>query len=188
MNAIKPHIIKHTFTVLRDRHVDEKIYSDLKEIKIALLRKFPGIEAIVLTGGFGRGEGSVLVENNQIRPVNDYDIVMVTRQLVSKPRVKSTCRQLASDLGIQWVDIVNFRKCKLYRLKYNMHNYDFINGGYFFYGDNLLLNLAPKMDPSKMPLVEGEILFFTRLWCFLGAFDLSFLNKKLDKSEKFFLK
>jgi len=50
-----------------------------------------------------------------------------------------------------------------------------------------ILKYIPDMNSERMPLVESELLCFTRLWCFLGAFKEDFLQRVLSDKEKFFL-
>jgi len=179
--------LDNNFTILKDDRINRKIQVDLEKIRASLLNEFGEIEALILVGGFGRGEGSVLVENGRIKPINDYDIVMITRKLEDKKKINILRKKLAEDIGLWWVDITNYKLSKVSRLKYSMYNYDLKYGSYVFYGRERILDLIPQMDPKRMPLIEGEMLFFTRMWCFLGPFKTEFLERDLDSKERFFL-
>jgi hypothetical protein len=63
------------YTVLEDKRVDNKVDIDLKHI-VERVTSVQAVLAIILGGGFGRGEGSVLVDEKGIRPVNDYDLLI----------------------------------------------------------------------------------------------------------------
>ena len=65
------------FTVYDEKNIDAGIQSDLEKITAILHQNFHDeIQDLILVGGFGRGEGSVLIENGVHKPVNDYDIVL----------------------------------------------------------------------------------------------------------------
>jgi hypothetical protein len=168
--------------------VNKKVNQDLGVITEKLTRAFGGnIAALVLVGGFGRGEGAVLIENGQVRPVNDYDLAMIIDQPCDLGCIGEIRRDLAQRLGAWWVDISTYTVTKLRRLHYTMYAYDLKYGSQVIYGNPSLLSLIPEMDPQKMPLVEAEVQFFTRLWCFLGPFSTRFLGQQPTDEEKFFL-
>ena len=50
-------MIEHNFTILNDDRVNWRIQNDLEMIENTLLQKCTGIEALILVGGFGRGDG-----------------------------------------------------------------------------------------------------------------------------------
>ena len=122
--------LDHNFTVYNENEINLKIKSDLEKTRIKLLREFSGIEALILVGGFGRGEGSVLREANEIEPINDYDIVMVSRQPIGVSKIDYLRKELAKELDIWWVDISNYTLNKLTRLRYTMYNYDLKYGSH----------------------------------------------------------
>jgi len=177
----------HNYTVYRDSRVNTKIEDDLGVIRERLLMEYKGIVALMLVGGFGRGEGSILIENYGIKAVNDYDIVMITEKPMHLGRIDKVKRELAKEVGITWIDIYAHDIGKLKRLKKTIFNYDLKYASYVFWGDPNIPFLIPDMDPSKMPLVEGEKLFITRLWTFLGPFSVEFLDRQLSNNEAFFL-
>lgn len=176
------------FSVYTTRpNIDTAIRGDLDFLSTSLCQAYPGIQALILVGGPGRGEGSVLVEGDQITPVNDYDLVMVITDRVDPDDLRSLRRQLAESLSVTWVDITPRSPAALRRLPFTMYNYDLKYGSYVFYGDPTILDRIPARDPSRMPLVEAELQFFTRLWCFLGPFKVDYLTRPPDAESAFFL-
>ena len=65
------------FTYTYNKKVQIRIISDLNIIKNELLKYIPEIKALILAGGFGRGEGSVLLQDGLVQPINDYDIYII---------------------------------------------------------------------------------------------------------------
>lgn len=144
--------------------------------------------AIVLTGSFGRGEGAVRREVGGVRAVNDYDVTLVVR---SKRGLSRTLARLKAELerrlSVRWVDLSLTTPKALTRLAPTMYNFDLVHGGRVLWGDVEVLTRAPSLRSADIPWREGEILFFTRLWCFLGGIDLEALPRGLtDEQDIFF--
>ena len=176
------------YTIHHDEGIDARVDLDITLLRERLLARFPQLEAIVLVGGFGRGEGAVLIEENgNIRPVNDYDLVLITSSKTKVGDIRSFRQALATEIGIPWVDLRIIEKARLGQLRHTMFNYDLKYGGYVLWGRDDVLDQIPEMDPHSMPLIEAEILFFTRLWCFLGLFSARMLDEPPDKKEWFVL-
>ena len=72
------------FIAYDDNNIDRKISSDINEIKNILVKRMLNIKALVLVGGFGRGEGVVMAEGSKIQAINDYDVVVITNSKISK--------------------------------------------------------------------------------------------------------
>lgn len=177
----------YNFTVLNNPKVNAKVQEDLERIKDALLQEFASIEALILVGGFGRGEGGVVIENGQIRPINDYDIVMVSEGSAHPKKIYEIRKKLAEAIGIWWIDVSVFNPNKLKKLKQSIYSYDLKYGSTIFWGEPEILKRIPDMKASKMPLIEGQTLFITRLWTFLGPFSVEFLNREITNDEAFYL-
>jgi len=173
------------FTVYNDDRINRKIIQDLQKIKEALLNELKdNIIAILLTGGFGRGEGGVLVDNDRIKIVNDYDLHVFTKKRVDENKIKEISEYLAKLLDVGHIDIVAQPIYTLRLLKNTQYGYDLKHGSYLVHGDKIL----KKMPDSRcLPPREIERLLFTRAWCFLGPIKRSFPNTNFTPQEKFFL-
>lgn len=126
--------------------------------------------AIILYGGYGRNEGSwIITENGDCRPYNDYDILLVVKNKIPKHSIEALRKDLAKQIGIQWIDIGQIKISRLRRLRPTIYNYDLKYGSKVIKGDKNVLSLIPEMDATKLPLKEGETLFFTRIWTLLGS-------------------
>ena len=67
------------YTIYENSFVDENIESMISKITKKVVNKLSEftIASIYLVGGFGRGEGSVLIENDKIIPLKDFDFIIV---------------------------------------------------------------------------------------------------------------
>ena len=175
------------YTIHEDPAVDARVQSDLDRISAHIQARYPNTIALVLVGGFGRGEGGVLIEGDEIRPLNDYDFVLVTRSAADGESISKSRSELARELGIDWVDIVNYSLDKLPNLPPTQFNFDLRHSGRVVLGDENVLDQIPDWQASEIPVGEAERLCFTRLWCFLGGYQLEFERRTPSATESFFL-
>jgi len=92
------------YTIHTDKRVDRTIEEHLNII-VNRLRLIPSVKSIILGGGFGRGEGSVLVDDSGVVPVNDYDIFVIVSDEDSRD-YRPISAEIAQQLGIRWIDII----------------------------------------------------------------------------------
>lgn len=181
-------IVEFNFTIDKSDVVDKKILSDLQVIKKLLLNNLNNVHSLILVGGFGRGEGSVLMNSGKPEPINDYDIVLVSENKpVPLSRLKELSEKITKKIEIRLVDLILIEKSQMPELPYTMFNYDMKYGGYIFWGEKNILREVPDYDPKKMPLVEGKILLFNRMICLLESYSDEFSKRHPDENERFFL-
>ena len=144
--------------------------------------------AIVLYGSFGRDEGSWCQDEHAAwRPYNDYDICIISDTKASVPDVRSLEDRLAQEIGINWVDLSQLSTKELKRLRPSIRNYDLKNASMVIDGDETVLDLIPEIVDSRLPMKEAQILFFTRLFSFLGSLDERGLGVDLEgEASRFF--
>jgi hypothetical protein len=182
-----PHIKSKNFSQWNDPTINEKIYADLSIIVTMISESIPNAADIILTGGFSRGEGSVLYEESGVQPVNDYDIIITSEESLDHKLMRSLSAKIANTVGIRLIDLINIPLKNLKSLPFTMFNYDLKYGGEVIYGDARILDEIPNMDSSKMPLPEGKVLLFNRLICLMECFNYDFLRRSPSNEEKFFL-
>ncbi len=77
------------YTVHNDPHINAFIQGQLDTIVREIHDLLgPHLDAVLLCGGFGRGEGGVDLSSGNIRVVNDYDLtILLKAPFVHVPRV-----------------------------------------------------------------------------------------------------
>ena len=128
-------------------------------------------DAVILCGGYGRGEGGWFIEDGTFKPYNDYDLLLVLEKKIPNNELQLLRKRLATKIGIKWVDVAQKTPQELKRLRLSIYNYDLKYASKVIDGDYSILKLIPNFDVSKLPLKEGKILFFTRLWTLLGCLN-----------------
>lgn len=174
------------FTIHSDSKIDEKIQKDLGIITNDLLQNFKGILAVYLVGGFGRGEGGVLLDDNNIAPVNDYDIEVVAEKYLDKTQLNRLEKALASKLKISYVHIESHKPYDLETAKPTIYFYDLKYGSKLLHGDEKLLNILPQFRASNIKLIEAFYLLMTRITSLLLAWENLFEHPNPSRDSIFF--
>jgi len=166
------------YTLDGDAGVEARIASDqavVAEAVEALLQP-PGFRALVLMGGYGRGEGGYVMREGGPAPYNDYDYFVVVRGL-DRGRRRALSRELAAAaarleqaVGVE-VDFALLRDEGLPRAEYSLMNAEMLWGHRVIAGDARVLEAMPPMPLDGLP--AGE---FTRLLLNRGA--LLLLNQQ----------
>ncbi len=151
----------------------EAAFKQHKDLIVKAVEKvFLKLKAIILYGGYGRDEGSWIIENDGgCRPYNDYDILLVIENKISVEQIDPLRKDLARQIGIRWADIGQNTPAELQKLRPSIYSYDLKYASKVIQGDSSVLEHIPEIDAAKLPLKEGEVLFFTRLWTLLGSLD-----------------
>lgn len=129
--------------------------------------------ALILGGGYGRGEGGVVRVDGRERPYNDLDFtLLVKRQPVSKEALRAVSHEFEKILGI---DVDYSRPLTIADVENWPHWlmwHDLLHGHIVVYGDReILVKHAPSQLRHLPPLVEASRLLLNRgaglLWSHL---------------------
>jgi len=115
------------YTVYNNSAVDAAVEQDLQTIIARIIEEMPVI-SIVLIGGFGRGEGGVLLSDDDVQPVNDYDLLLVVEDGFNTD-LRPLSRELASIVKIRLIDLIPRHNSLLETLPATQFNYDLKYGG-----------------------------------------------------------
>jgi hypothetical protein len=159
------------YTLDGDAAVEARIARDQALIaeSVRELTAPPQFRALVLMGGYGRGEGGYRLGESGPEPYNDYDFFVVVRGLGRRAR-EGLQRRLAvrasaleRDIGIE-VDFALLPEERLRASEFSLINAEMLWGHRVISGDPTVLDAMPAMPFSELPLGE-----FTRLMLNRGA-------------------
>jgi len=105
-----------------------------------LLEYYPTIECILLAGGYGRGEGSViLLPNGRVKPLGDYDIFIVTNSRIHPIRFNRMIKEIARIIQVSptFLSIEVIPKLSLRRLNCDISKYELKVASKVLYGKDL---------------------------------------------------
>jgi hypothetical protein len=160
---------RRSFTVHADPAIDAVVERHLGLIRDTLLAADDRIQALVLVGGFGRGEGTVIRDGGGFRPYNDYDLVVIHPRPGECGPVVASLPRLARQLGLGHVDAEIMSAGELARASPSMHVHDMVHGGHVFHGDPAILSSVPARSAAGDQVGVGPAsqLLLNRLTCLL---------------------
>lgn len=170
------------------RKIKLKLEHDIELIRKEIFKKISpsNVKSIFLYGGYGRDEGSWVIENDNVKPYNDYDIAIMVIKKTSPKTLKSIEKELKKKLEVKWIDICQYRKTRLRLFRVSIRNYDFKYASKCIYGDETYLRYIPNMDARSIPLKDINTLYKTRLWTLIGSFPLYGLKEMSSDDEMLF--
>ena len=174
----------------------QKANNDIKE-KIDSIRRCvinskvsDKIIALLIGGGFGRGEGSVVLVGEKYETSNDYDIFAICCDDIDSNVVNSLAKEIEEKLNLKFfgIDIVkiSFLKKLNKECKMSQSHYDFIFGTIILWTNDLYKKENIKTILDKLKYTSNNILIppksafdvlKTRMWCIIAMRDIS--NKNL---------
>lgn len=158
------------YTVYGSDKIDRKIESDMALIKERLLKRLGAerLSALILGGGYGRGEGGVLLSKGEERLFNDYDLFVITPNLPGQAlkevnqELVSLSAELTGELSFE-VDLSRaVRLRSLSRLPFTLMNYELREGHLVIYGKPSTLSAMPRYEAARLGLVEAVRLLLNR--------------------------
>ncbi len=135
--------------------------------------------ALVLMGGYGRGEGGYVEIDGEPAPFNDYDYFVVVRHCSAacrreiSARLCDLARELETRVGVE-VDFALLREGRLGLAEHSLMNAEMRWGHRVVVGDPGILQAMPPMPFDRLP--PGEI---TRLMLNRGALLLMNRQRRL---------
>ena len=188
-----------TYTVLDNGAVDAHIQAKLNLIVTRILKFIgaPNVKAIILSGGFGRGEGGVVINKKEIRLINDLDLTIVCHYSTygktikeKKGPLEELAQALAQEVDIKQVDLGLSHPARFYLIANRVSDYEYVNGHKILYGDiDIKKRSAKWLTFQNLPVEDGTNYFLTRGSGLLIA-ALSFYDKSgiaLEDRENFLI-
>lgn len=182
------------YTILQDPRVDEYIDKYLESVVEALFESIPRshVRSIILGGSFGKGEGSVVVDNQGVKPLRDFDLCIVyrgkrpPRDFVKNLQKKLEHRfcsatdpdyhlmgDLIPEIGVTTLENINslpdigtydLKKCRV------------------IYGEDVRTKI--KWNLKDLPLRTNARALFQKAIALIGCFHTKYLNGKIPPHFK----
>ena len=156
------------YTVREEPAVEARVEADLAVIRAAVTAELGSdLVGLLLVGGFGRGEGSVIFVRGLPYALNDYDLVVVLRGRRPHDALQPLGDRLALELGIAHVDLLPVAAADLPAATPTIFTFDMKNGSIVLDGPPDLRAPIPDHPAAALPRSEAEILLVNRLTCLL---------------------
>src|SRR3989338_5195072 len=159
---------------LQKNYMEKIITSFKRDVRERLI-------AIILFGGFAKGEGSIQIINNKAIPFNDFDFYVITKEKLSDETLDSISHNASKEIGMGGMEIAYFPgerydvkkffhvdvRCIPYdllpKLMKTQRYYELKYKSQVIYGDPQILGLIPEIKPEDIPFSEGLRNLFNKL-------------------------
>lgn len=162
-------------TYYNNKDTQEFLNSVLQEISYIFEAMFPQSQtaALILIGGYGRGEGGIMLKDGKYHPHNNLDLLYIYNGSVDADMIKladSTLQEIAKKRGIG-IDMSAINKQKLMGLNGLVIGYDMRYGHKTLLGDSTFLkehelfsiyNIDP-VDIRQLMVNRGSLLLINRV-------------------------
>lgn len=175
------------YTVLEDPRIDEYIDRYLERVVETIFECIPRthIRSIILAGSFGKGDGSVIVDDQGVKPQRDFDLGIIMRgkippryvvELLQKRLADKFCSitdpdyhlmgDLIPEIGVTTLDNINSLP--------DISTYDLKNCK-IIYGDDIRSKIIWEL--KDLPLRTNGRALFQKGIALIGAFRSEYLSE-----------
>ena len=103
------------FTSYENTSIDTQIESKLQIITKTILENVSSVRSILLTGGFGKGEGSIKkINNGKIICLRDFDLVVIVDKIPKEITIRKLYNQIYQSLNLPNPEFTFFRFSNLF--------------------------------------------------------------------------
>jgi hypothetical protein len=165
------------YTIQTDPRIDRIIDDHLSIIMESTLEHFQP-EAILLAGSFGRGEGSIYMNDGEPHFISDYEVCLVSPNPIARVKVDQIIQdiknKIPTEVSLFWnspARILNNRSRNLSfgKPQASIGTYELKAGSMIIYGA-FDLSINP-IDPSTLPISEGIRLIINRMMGVVEAWN-----------------
>jgi hypothetical protein len=194
--------MNNRFTLDGSDALEHRLDSLCHDVGLAVSRAVPEskLEALILGGGYGRGEGGVLKTDSGDQLYNDLEFYVFLRgnRLLNERKyhhsLNASAEQLSLDAGIH----IEFKCDSLQRLKnspVSMFTYDLVAGHHIVFGaSDVFQGCQHHLNSAAIPLSEATRLLFNRCSGLLlvqeklaqsahNSEDADFIGRNLAKAQ-----
>jgi len=173
-------------TYYYNKEVENYLSEVLKEVSIVFKEMFSEKEtaALILIGGYGRGEGGIVLENDRYRPHNNLDLLYIYNRNIAIGRIELANKKL-QDISRKYnvgIDMSAIKKQKLLRLEGLVVSYDMRHGHITILGNSNFLKEHKEFSIYNIDSVDIRQLLVNRGTLLL--INRILLNKEIQTKEE----
>jgi hypothetical protein len=179
-----------TYTIHEDPEVDEQIESKIQAIVAKLTKAFPEIYSVILTGGFGKGEGSITITDSIVKPLRDFDFIVVFEKHVPKRQFERFVANL--HLSKELESIYEYKYARDFALDIhattvkNPNSYPDVvtfdlKESRVVYGKDIRSSIM--IESNKIPLRSGARMLFQKSTALVGVMSSDVMKKGFETTE-----
>ncbi len=182
------------------KKVDLEVQKQLDKI-CKIIVKYTNPISIILIGGFGRGEGSIIYKKGKFIPINDYDIYAITSKNFPNEIMEKICIEASESIGKKCINFNDFSEDMEYSIEKTFYPdirviniseikklppflkyFEIKYGATTIYGEDIIKDI-PKFNIRDVPRSEGFRFLMNRLSLMIMHFPYSVFSG-LTESDK----
>lgn len=181
------------FTIYDNHNVERKIQSELDVIIEEILSSIHPL-TILLAGSFGRGEGSVLIQEAHITPVMDYDLLIIAEKdsLLTKKELEEVRRRIMNLCGSGELERHVITDCHIdlfqstpeeFRTNAHLSIYDMKTGSIVLYGKDIRDSI--DIDIKRLSPSACYFSLFRSIQSLLDIFSIDYFTTSPSDKNRF---
>ncbi|MDP7521110.1 MAG: hypothetical protein QF567_02665, partial [Candidatus Pacearchaeota archaeon] len=87
------------YTKNKSKRVEDYLNEKIEIITDIIRKRIPDTIGIIMGGGFGKGEGSVVVENKEVILINDFDMYVVAKKEYDEDIINDIAQEASRKIG-----------------------------------------------------------------------------------------
>ncbi len=178
------------FTSYENTSIDTQIASKLQIITKTILENVFSVRSILLTGGFGKGEGSIKkINNGKIICLRDFDLVVIVDKIPNEITIRKLYNQIYQSLNLPNPESTLFRFSNfVVDIKFmskkdliypDIWFYDLKTASKLLYGEDIRNSISCSKD--EIPLSSGLRILFEKVAGLIALFP--YVDSNLDKTR-----
>lgn len=179
-----------TYTIHDDPNVDEQIENKIQAIVAKLTEAFPEIHSIILTGGFGKGEGSIRITDGTVKPLRDFDFIVVFKKHAPRRQFGKFVTNL--NVSNESESIYEYKYSKDFALDIHATTIENLNSypdvvtfdlkeSHVVYGHDIRNDIMIESD--TIPLRSGARMLFQKSTALVGVMSSNLIERGFDSKE-----
>jgi hypothetical protein len=181
------------YTIYNDASVDQQIGRQISSVLTVILDSIQNdVQSVFLSGGFGRGEGSVKFSvDGKVAPLKDFDILILLKNAVDAQTKQKLNDAVYNALGFSNVEddefrfsdfVVDLSYTSLSNLQAfpDISIYELKASGSLLYGEDIRSQIP--WQPQDIPIASGIRLLFEKMTGLIGHFPI--LGEQLTEKKK----
>jgi len=178
------------FTSYENNSIDAQIAAKLQLITKDILENIFSVRSILLTGGFGKGEGSIKkINSGKIICLRDFDLVVIVDKIPNEIVIRKLYKQIYQSLNLPNPESTLFRfsnfvvdikfLCKKDLIYPDIWFYDLKTASNLLYGEDIRTSMSCSKE--EIPLSSGLRILFEKVAGLLALFP--YVDSNLDKTQ-----
>jgi hypothetical protein len=180
-------------------NADKEVKKHMEIIVTEVKKVIPDVVSVMVIGGLARGEGSFLIENKKVMPLNDYDIYVITNKKINFEILKTVSENASkrinketnfsfsqsSNLMEFYVDLRNMTLDEIQKVEPMLKYFEIRKSARVIYGQDVM-KIMPNFSLEEIPVEDGLRFLMNRASLLIESFDIENLRDYNTKKTIFY--